>query len=484
MIKNNKIILSIGLIHIIPIITLIISTLPHLKFSSSFIYLLFMISFTANILFSIYLQIKHQSGTFFYFLSVLFFLGFAFKFSFHVILGHPYIEPIGSFVFNQSNIQEVLLIGTTGALGLFLSQIISYYFFIKKKASDILHESSVPFLLNYKTLSILTILTILMSYLNLKYNILLFGFTPSVNLPLKGNVIFFLLLTRFFLFAMLYYCFKKFSYISILWGAIIVMIASVGVLSRMVIISFFAVPGLYLLQNIEHHSITNTLKKLFYLILVFGFISWLTVLFSSRLREIYIPTTASKTIKQSPSLIKKLQIASNSNSAATITSYKGLALERWIGMEGVMAVVSYPNKSFSFLWDALCEKSYKGKSFYNKISSPVLFSQLEMKQSLKNISTSVPGPIAFFYYTGSLVFVFFITFLSCFLIFLIEHLLGKYSSIATMSSIFISVFMTFDFFQFGISPITFVKYWGFTFFCLSIFLLFESKRFKSIFQKI
>jgi hypothetical protein len=78
-----------------------------------------------------------------------------------------------------------------------------------------------------------------------------------------------------------------------------------------------------------------------------------------------------------------------------------LVVDRWIGAEGVMAVVSYPDKSFELIPKTIFRTPKPGEKdvfeIINKNIYPI---------STKYVFTSLPGPIAFLYYSGRLEVVF------------------------------------------------------------------------------
>lgn len=86
------------------------------------------------------------------------------------------------------------------------------------------------------------------------------------------------------------------------------------------------------------------------------------------------------------------------------TSTVELFVDRWVGMEGVMAISSYPDLGWG-LWKKAWRETYNEKdtSFYdnNLIKSP--YANLDKTQ---HHHISLPGIIAFFFYPGSFWFLF------------------------------------------------------------------------------
>ncbi|PKM92534.1 MAG: hypothetical protein CVU80_02845 [Elusimicrobia bacterium HGW-Elusimicrobia-4] len=99
----------------------------------------------------------------------------------------------------------------------------------------------------------------------------------------------------------------------------------------------------------------------------------------------------------------------NFNSAeGLISSSRGVGaarfiIDRWIGVEGVMAVYSYPKKNDELFLSVLTERpKIGGVTFYQKVCK----SHYQGMDMNKYTFASLPGAAAFFYYTGSLGYVF------------------------------------------------------------------------------
>lgn len=85
-----------------------------------------------------------------------------------------------------------------------------------------------------------------------------------------------------------------------------------------------------------------------------------------------------------------------------------LFIDRWVGVEGMMAISSYPDRGWGLWGEAWREKIiYNKLSFYDKniIESPYLNTDLS-----KHHYISLPGIIAFCFYPGSFIFLFICTF--------------------------------------------------------------------------
>lgn len=79
-----------------------------------------------------------------------------------------------------------------------------------------------------------------------------------------------------------------------------------------------------------------------------------------------------------------------------------LAIDRWVGLEGVMAVVAYPDKGMSFFKNAIGERRTKDKvDTYTGV-----ISQAGAYDTTKYHFATIPGAFAFLYYSSSLPIVF------------------------------------------------------------------------------
>jgi hypothetical protein len=114
------------------------------------------------------------------------------------------------------------------------------------------------------------------------------------------------------------------------------------------------------------------------------------------------------------------------NISSHVKGIGSLILNRLVGIEGVTAVSRYPEKGFE-LFDTSLDEKYDehSMSFYDKkfIDSPYvgLYEQIKDNNNTNHYS-SIPGFIAFFYYSGSMWFVFLMTLVFGFIAIFIEWL--------------------------------------------------------------
>lgn len=414
-----------------------------------------------NLKISSFLVFKYDSNIFLYLFNLFFSLGSFFKLTLFKKFSFIIREPFGFFDLNNNeSIFRIIVLVCVASVAINL--VLCFNVFIVRSNSTMKINHRTPL----KKLQLFSIFFIalcsFLSFLNFRYNILMFGLSPSLNLPFHGNAIFYLLLTRVVPFFFLALCFNVKSYLSILYSSLLFLIVSLGVLSRMGIAIFALVLLLSIIRLYDFKKINFT--KLITIVTSLLLVSLLTVGLSTSARNAFY-TNQNATAKELPSPIENItNIFSKTLSVKSLEMFIDLTIARWIGLEAIMAVEAYPNKGMSLFLDALNEPAYKGDAFYNKI----LYNDNVIVKN-KTISTSVPGPVAFFYYTGSKTAVF--VFLTIFLLFFsfLEKILWKYYSDAFSAACFVIVFTTIDFHQFGIAPLSFFKYLLFTIVCLIIF---------------
>lgn len=83
-----------------------------------------------------------------------------------------------------------------------------------------------------------------------------------------------------------------------------------------------------------------------------------------------------------------------------------LFIDRWVGIEGVMAVSSYPNLGWDLWREAWAERYVEGElSLYDKQFIATPYTHPDIDKSINHF-VSLPGAIAFFFYPGSYSFMF------------------------------------------------------------------------------
>jgi len=450
---NEKVGFNAVLLHILPFFILYICTLFSLKNISLPLYSIFFLVYAGPLVCSAYSVIFKKTGYFFYYSSILLILSFFCKFSVHEIFQYRFVEPTGFFNYSPSSFREVVIISSVGGLAFWLAQFVCSMTLDNLLSLKDRFESN---RLKYEVSGVfaLILLSIALAFINHQYNILLFGVNPSVVLPLWGNVIFSIFFTRGLglLFFDNFFSIKR--YMSLAAGAVLMLVISIGVLSRMfVVIYLFVLFSLYL-SNLRLQKNILEIKKMFIVIFFILVMSFLSVFISTELRkEKYFSNGLSHSFK---SILIELDSAKIKQVGK---QYLSLAVDRWVGLEGVMSVQSFPRKGTELLVSAIMEKGYKGNSFYSSVYQPNKPSKSVGLS--KKVYTSVPGPVAFFFYSGSYLITFVGIFFLSSLIYFLILMVAKKSLLSNTLISYFSSFIAFDFVHFGISPLSFFKYFIF-----------------------
>lgn len=189
-----------------------------------------------------------------------------------------------------------------------------------------------------------------------------------------------------------------------------VFVSNVSLLSRGMLLNVFALfYGLYrLVTNIK---VQVNLKQVMIVSVAFVVLFSLSILTVNYLRYDKHANEAARIVQAK---ISQSQDPKNSNDFGSIHKAKlrqllidmtsRLLVDRWVGMEGVLAISSSPKLGWDLFDNALRERfSHNETSFYdlNMIRSPYL-----KTDKTRHHYISLPGAVAFFFYPGSHGFLF------------------------------------------------------------------------------
>ena len=224
----------------------------------------------------------------------------------------------------------------------------------------------------------------------------------------------------------------------------------INIFSRSFLLSFFAYARGFLLlsdiKNLKHYKMTAA--KLLFVILVFFFLS------------IYLTTKI-----RSSQFYEYDKSAVPVTLSSTFSEILSLSINRWVGIDALLSVSQSKNLSFKFFFSSLNEKkNIKTKSFYvENFFSRFDFSNFE-KKNLNIVIT--PGIVAFLYYSGSALFIFFSIFILALLCSAIEMLFYYFSSGNIILANVIGYALAVRFVHFGYVPLNTIN------FLLSFFVTF------------
>lgn len=366
------------------------STLVYLLFSATSFTLVFM-GFRKNAIF------------FDTFIAVLLLLGFWLKFSVRIVFFDGiFHNAVGHFDYTPEAFDKTLLISSCAFLALILASFLREKF-IFNYASET--QKSTLFGLNqfYQNnraicLVMFVALVVFVAITNIYFGFYQRGSVTKTILPYGLNGIYkWLLFFGLASFSALilwfeYYEGKRNSYLVSVIVLFETFVSNVSLLSRGMLLNASSL-GYGLLRTKGASQIKSSLKFVTLNFLVFAFLFLSSVLVVNYLRiEKFSGENNSRTV----STISKVMHASNTT--------KILFLDRWVGIEGLMAISSYPNLGWDIWKKAWSEKfTEKTTSFYDRniIKTPYV-----NVDKTKNHFISLPGVIAFCFYPASYIFLF------------------------------------------------------------------------------
>ena len=435
------------------------------------IYLLF----TTVSTFSLFYGFREKSIFFDNFIAILLWLGFWFKFSIQIsFLNSQFPEGAGLFDHKPNSYDKVLLISSVGLVSFSLASFLRNLFFnyqnIKFDHLDLKDIGN--FLSNNKKKIIYLFIFIILSlgFLNFHFSFFQKGVIPKASLPFGISNIFNWLLffgfTSFFSILIFIFYLGNFRHKkNIIYLALLeCFISSVSQLSRAMIFNGGSIIfGLY--QALVKAGIEIRKSDILKLCLVLSILFILSLYVVSKLRQAknfpighqvhsYLPTSSSSS-EMTNDLIKEL------NQVLFLVS------GRWVGIEGIMTIVSNPDISFSFFKRSFNEKFNYSNSFYENVVKKNIHSY-EKRPPL--FTVYVPGMIGYLYYTGSVFFLISSIIFVCFVCSYLEFFALKASKNNLIFCSLIGNILSYRVAHFGYMPINIYKI--LTAIILTIFLVF------------
>lgn len=368
--------------------------------------ILFIASF--NLLFVVaYKNIKKYPS--FSAFSALLWLGFFGKTAMLLTFGTGIKDPIGAFDGISSQWDELFTVTSIGVLALISSFFLYVKLMVRNRIEKVdLENGKTNFRLhvNFKVFAIFATLLIFVALLNLKYGLILSGLASITHLPLKINAMvgwmlylgFSVILSLLFMKSI---SMKRFLYICIGLLFLEGFLSSTSLISRGTFV--FHVFPILLLIVFNRKFLNLSLKHIAVIFAAFCGVMVLTVGAVTMTRNSLYDNYAFSNSDFSTSMAinqykSKIDLTFVSNSIGVIGD---LMINRWVGLEGAMAVVGYPDKNFTIMFDSLIRIPKVGvQDVYAKISGVVYDDNPKITFSF------IPGPIAFLYYSGKFVSVF------------------------------------------------------------------------------
>ncbi len=468
------------------------------------VYLLF--SFCTFLLMAICFFQKRFLG--FVYLSLFLFMGYFYKVNFFLWTKKPLVEAIGSFDFSKHSWDEILISASIGFIGLICSFVCLSIYIQKPEASFNSEKQNAAldfFNKHRKKIYMLSlVLIIIVSTLNITLGIHQVGLSPRTILPWPMNALIAFLINlgfMIFLSVLIYFDFRNKQHLY--FGLITIIMSgfftSVSAISRGLFV-FQVLPFLIVLCFYQRH-----LRTLFLLLCVSILFLFLSIYTTSILRNrLYFNSnqTISEQQKQlirlevvvggilqtekliqggekqeqhlleleneKSNLLKNIEIQKNKSankieptttvqdptpkpqdSESILSRILNLINSRFIGLEGLMAVQSYEQKSADLFFKAAREtRELTTTTMYQEISK----SNYRYYDTNHWQFASLPGPVAFLYYSGSNVFIFIGMFVFGLLLLIIEKFIFQFSNSNQFLSSLVACSFANSIAQFGIAP--------------------------------
>lgn len=350
------------------------------------VYFLFSVSFLGLLVSGFY----RAAGYGYAFLAVFLWLGFWLKHAVHLALGNPYTEATGAFDWAPASWDTALAVAAAGALGTVAARLL--YGYVLGKSTLRQHEpmGAAPAfyagkrrLLWGAALGGLALLGILNSLLGIHQ----IGLTARTVLPfhLNGIIAWTLNIGGAMLLAVLIQWELadggkiKWPLLGALAGAFI---SSVAILSRGTFV-YLGVPALAAAWLNARGGVKVTARGAGLCAVAALLLAVALAVVSVSRHMLYEGATLRSVAPSAGSLLMQV---------------RALAVDRWVGLEGLLSVASFPGKGGPLFMKALTEKrSASSVPFYEEVAG----SYYRDRDTARVQFASIPGGPAFFYYTGS-----------------------------------------------------------------------------------
>ena len=427
------------------------------------------ISFSIVNNFLLFFAFRKNSIFFETFFSILLWLGFWFKFTCTIVITDGvFREGVGLFDYTDYSFNKTLVVSQIGITSFILAGFFREFIFFNYPEKLSFNFSGDNFFNRNKfrlwTLFIIFFLTI--GFLNFYFKIYQKGLLPvyELNFVISGMFKWLLLfglstISSIFIFYEAN-TFKKFFITSAIIVSFETFISSLSMLSRGMIFNAFAIFwGIYKFSKKINKP--NKISYYIKLIAVIGLLFYISVSSVNYIRAnyFYVGKSSLFTIEK---FKKDLDILPNTTiktekKYATFSAHNSeifyLLINRWVGIDGIMAVASKSeilNKKF--LIESFNERpSIKNPTFYEMTFG--LESIDNSSQIYSNVKgNTLPGIIAFLFYGGSYVLLFFLMFFITIAASLFEYLSFRLSNNNLIFSALIGQIVAFRLIHFGYLP--------------------------------
>lgn len=365
---------------------------------SWYIYSCFSFVYLALILSGLFWKVTYG----YMFLTIMLWLGFWLKTVIHLLLDYPFVEPTGIFKGTGAEWDGVLLVASLGALGVIFARFIFSLFFGKHSTIIAKPCPSLPnWYERYRVplWAVLATSMIIFSTLNIYFSFQQIGLVPKTIIWPLNAVFSWLLSTGFAMAAatLLWWEFSsKNSNINTTYFLLLeAMTSSVSLLSRGLFI-FHIIP-LYFSVFLNRKNVKNITYRWTTLLLLATFVTFIICFPLINMIRDYHYSAVPFAIPWELKLKSMTELGAFFEKS--LIKFAMFSVDRWIGLEGLMAISAYPDKDLSVFLSLVTEKAAIGKV---SIFQEIALSHYRLMDSNKFLFASLPGPIAFFYLSNSI----------------------------------------------------------------------------------
>jgi len=405
------------------------------------------------------------------FIGIFFWLGFWLKLTVCVaFMDSQFVESsIGNFDGAGASFDDATLIASCGFFGLLMASYVreKLFFTFPARVEKEAHQGLFTFYKKYRKYILIGFITLIstVAITNVYFGIYQRGTVPNTILPygLSGAykwLLQFGLASFSAVILKFEYAGEKTTYTVALISLVESFLSNISLLSRGMILNTSAlVYGV--LAGLKRYQIRSNFRFLTTCFIIF------MVLFASSVIAV--------------NYIRTVNFSGTQYSVAELTtkSTQVLFLDRWVGIEGVMAVSSHPDKGWE-LWNKAWQEKYSNKkiSFFdeNLIDTPY-----KNVDSSKHHFISLPGVIAFCFYPGSFIFLFVCMFIIGIVASLLEMLVFRLGGKNVILCALLAQVVAFRFVSFGYVPSQSYLFFGTI--VLNIVMIYFADKFLSLWFK-
>lgn len=420
-------------------------------------YYIFFSIISFSILFS---NLANSKSYFLLYTGILLWLGLWWKATGFFTHNASLLESTGGFDFSPRSYDQSMIICSFGMLAFFSA--LKLFDFIKWSSVEIMRKNfeddNIKMKINFTYCWLaLYLIVFIFSALNFKLGLQQPGLPPKTILPFHLNAIVYFMLSAGFgiLTSILIYLQLKFERkvdgSNLMFSMSIVTLLSCSTLSRAsIIFNPLAILVAYYV-NSSHLKKLSYLKKI-KIVVVFTVLYIFSFMCISLLRDYYYIPAANATAD--PIVIMKSNgIKAEGNKI--VVAFKRLLINRWVGYEGVLTSIANINNSPDLLLDLILQKpDITRPDQYLTISK----SGLDLLTNNRFTPTTLPGPVGFFFLSGSLEIVVISIFTLVMIFAILEYAIFKVFNNPFLCSFFgmISAVM---FVHIGLAPVNIIKFY-------------------------